>query len=141
MKKFLCFLLVASLLMIVPSCGNVGEQSDEPIDVDMAGFSSTMVYSQVCNIFENYRDYVGKSIRLPGQFSTYEKGDGTIGYVCLVVDSTACCSVGFELVFKGDRAQSDDLPAEDDPILVTGIFNVEERDGKSYAQLVDVKLQ
>ena len=134
-------MLIASILLIVPSCGNAEVKSDETVDVDMAGFSSTMVYSQVCNIFENYRDYVGKSIRLPGQFNTYEKGGGAVGYVCLVVDSTACCSVGFELVFKEDRALSDGLPAENDPILVTGVFNVEERDGKSYAQLVDVKLQ
>lgn len=48
-------------------------QSTDGVDVDLTRLSSTMVYSEVYNMMNAPGDYIGKTIKMKGQFA--------IGYV------------------------------------------------------------
>ena len=57
------------------------EASSEPtqgsglVDVDLTKLSSTMVYSEVYHLIYNPDDYIGKTIKMEGQFAYYENPD------------------------------------------------------------------
>ena len=50
-------------------------QSTDGVDVDLTRLSSTMVYSEVHNIVYTPGDYIGKTIKMMGQFVYYENPD------------------------------------------------------------------
>ena len=50
-------------------------QSTGVVDVDLTRLSSTMVYSEVHNIVYTPGDYIGKTIKMMGQFVYYENPD------------------------------------------------------------------
>lgn len=141
MKKTVCILFVLSLLFLLPSCRNTGENVEDVYDVDMIGFSSTMVYSRIYNVWENYGNYVGKTVRMPGIISYGENPDGTVDYLITIADTTACCSISFLLEFEEERTFPDDFPQNESQVVVSGVFSVFDKDEKSYLQLNHVKIQ
>ena len=50
-------------------------QSTDGVDVDLTSLSSTMVYSEVYNMMNAPGDYIGKTIKMTGQFVYYETTD------------------------------------------------------------------
>ena len=50
-------------------------QSTDVVDVDLTRLSSTMVYSEVYNMMYTPGDYIGKTIKMTGQFVYYENPD------------------------------------------------------------------
>lgn len=117
-------------------------------DVDLTKMSSTMVYAEVYNMMYEPEKYVGKSVRMNGQFVLYQLMDengypveGQIYYACLVADATACCSQGLEFVLAGDYKYPDDYPPLGNDIIVSGRFETYDEDGYTYCHLVDAKLE
>ena len=50
-------------------------QGTDGVDVDLTRLSSTMVYSEVYNMMYTPGDYIGKTIKMTGQFVYYENPD------------------------------------------------------------------
>ena len=122
--------------------------SSEPdIDVDLTQLSSTMVYSEVYSMMVSPEEYIGKTIRMRGQFAigySYNQ-DGSINesslrYACIIMDATACCAQGIEFVLSGDHIYPDDYPELDSEITVTGRFETYDEYGILYCQLADATL-
>lgn len=149
--KLLCTTLLVCLLFT--ACGsnitttetvsdelsqsNVQSTDSSNYDVDLTQLSSTMVYSEVYNMFSNPDDYMGKSIKMTGLFSVYEDElTGNRYFSCIIEDATACCAQGIEFVLQ-DAKYPDDYPAIDSEITVSGIMDMyfEEMDGESYMYL------
>ncbi len=108
------------------------------IDVDLSQLSGTMVYSEVFNMMTNPDDYVGKTIRMVGDFNVYEDETHNRNYyTCRVADATACCVEGIEFLWKGDHTYPEDYPEPGDIIWVQGTFNTYDEDGYEYSQLED----
>lgn len=77
-------------------------QSTDGVDVDLTSLSSTMVYSEVYNMMNAPGDYIGKTIKMTGQFVYYENPDTKAQYfTCIIGDAMACCSQGLEFVLTG----------------------------------------
>ena len=71
------------------------QASGEP-DVDLTTLSSTMVYSEVYNMMYEPDRYLGKRIKMNGQFAVYENPNtGAVYTACIIMDATACCSQGW----------------------------------------------
>ena len=169
MKKLFCVLLMILMLGSLTACGSEkdtepGSQADaaaqtptasqvqpaeepEPIqstdgiDVDLTQLSSTMVYSEVYNMVFYPDDYIGKTVKMQGQFAYYEDPDTKAQYfACIIADATACCSQGLEFVLSGEHTYPDDYPALDTEITVTGTFEMYEEDGFQYCRLVDAEI-
>lgn len=116
-------------------------------DVDLTALSSTMVYSEVYNMMVTPEDYIGKTVKMNGQFALYQ-GYGedeqpdpdAIYYACIIADATACCSQGLEFVLEGDYTYPDDYPELGSEIAVAGTFETYEEAGYTYCHLVDAAI-
>jgi len=110
--------------------------SYDTIDVDLTSISSTMVYSEVYNMMNAANDYVGKVVKMKGQFAAYEFTDA-IYYACIIADATACCQQGLEFVLAGDYAYPGDYPAQGTEVTVTGVFELYKEGDTTYCHLTD----
>ncbi len=112
------------------------------IDVDLTTLSSTMVYSEVYNMMTEPDTYLGKNIKMAGNFAVYiDEETGKIYYACIIQDATACCAQGIEFVLAGDYSYPEDYPEVNDIITVTGTFSAYEEDGWVYYTLLDAKME
>lgn len=63
------------------------------VDVDLTVLSATMVYSEVFNMMTKPEEYIGKSIRMRGEFSYFlDESSGNEYFACIIRDATACCA-------------------------------------------------
>ena len=117
---------------------------DSSYDVDLTKLSSTMIYSEVYNMMSEPEKYIGKSIRMNGQFALYQATDeegkpipDQIYFACIIADATACCSQGLEFVLAGEHTYPDDYPELGDEIVVSGTFETYDENGYMYCHLID----
>ena len=148
MKKTLSVLLCFVTLLFASACG---KSTNEPavttetavpapgnaVDVDLTQLSSTMVYSEVYAMMTEPENYIGKTVRMHGNFATQEY-NGQRLYACIVQDATACCAQGLEFEPESTLSYPDDFPEPGAEITVTGTFDSykEEVDGNTYIYLV-----
>ena len=149
MKKLFCLLMIVVLLCALAACGSANDaESSSPeaaeansIDVDLTKLSSTMVYSEVYNMMYTPDDYIGKTVKMRGQFAYYEAPDTKSQYfACIIADATACCSQGLEFVLTGEHTYPKDYPELGSEITVTGIFELYEENGLQYCRLTDAEM-
>ena len=111
-------------------------QSADGIDVDLTKLSSTMVYSEVYNMMCTPDEYIGKTVKMKGQFAYYEDPETSAQYfACIIADATACCSQGLEFTLTGEHKYPDDYPELGSEITVTGTFETYEEKGLQYFRL------
>ena len=116
-------------------------QSTDGVDVDLTRLSSTMVYSEVYNMMYAPDDYIGKTIKMTGQFVYYEDPDTKARYfTCFIGDAMACCSQGLDFVMEGDLAYPADYPELGAEITVIGEFQSYEENGMTWYHLVNARL-
>ena len=115
--------------------------SADGIDVDLTALSSTMVYSEVYNMLYTPDSYIGKTVKMQGQFAYYEDPETKEQYfACIIADATACCSQGMEFVLNGEYTYPDDYPELGEEITVTGTFEVYGENEFKFCRLVDATL-
>jgi len=139
MKKLICFVLALAMLFALNACGSEGSaKSGSPVDVDLTALSSTMVYSEVYNMMYTPEDYIGKSVKMSGQFAIYQASEDLIYYACVIADATACCQQGLEFVIDGLK-YPDDYPELGDEITVSGEFQTYMEGDTQYCHLVNAQ--
>lgn len=113
------------------------ETADESVDIDLTKLSSTMVYSEVYNIVMMPDEYLGKTLKMQGNFRLYPDVDSDAVYFAVVIpDATACCEQGFEFVWDGEHSYPEDYPAENTKVEITGRLDTYEEDGYEYFYVV-----
>ena len=137
MKRVLSLLLLLGLLL-----SGCGEASGSPeIDVDLTKMSATMVYSEVFNMLYTPEDYLGKTVKMDGNFTWYHDEDsGRYYYACIIQDATACCAQGMEFVLAEEKP-FEDYPAEGAFITVQGTFSTYEENGYTFCTLRDAAMR
>ena len=157
MKKLFCLLLAALLLCSLAACGTKGNngadgaadtppasqsQSTGGIDVDLTALSSTMVYSEVYSMMSFPDNYIGKTVKMQGQFTIYQATDESGAFIpdkmffaCMIADATACCAQGLEFALAGKPVYPDEYPELGAEITVVGTFEGYEEDGCRYYRL------
>ena len=136
--KFILSLLIFSIsfLLLFASCAKKTKSSVNAIqtqdkkkklevDVDLTKLNSLLVYSEVFNMLIEPEKYIGKTIRMKGNFYTFAEEDKTVFY-CVIPDATACCTQGLEFRLKNNFKYPSELPKENSEIIVSGIFFHEE---------------
>lgn len=160
MKKLFCVCMIVMMLCTLAACE--GEKSTEnkdlttaesakltdSIDVDLTTLSSTMVYAEVYNMMVTPSDYIGKTVKMGGQFALYQAVDKNgdpitdqIYFACIISDATACCSQGIEFILAGEHSYPEDYPELGSSITVTGIFQTYVENGNLYCNLVDAVME
>lgn len=169
MKKLFHLLLIVTLIVSLSACGNqetpqdtqkpsvpssnaqestnVSDDLSKPqisnnLDVDLTKLSSTMVYSEVYNMMYTPDDYIGKTVKMKGQFAYYEDPETKAQYfACIIADATACCSQGLEFILTGEHTYPNDYPELGSEITVTGTFEVYTENGFQYCRLKDAAME
>ena len=154
-KIWICILSLILTLGALAGCGNTksnagGVSADLPaasaspaqsVDVDLTKLSSTMVYSEVYNMMNAPERYIGKTVKMRGQFSYYADPNTKNQYFsCIIADATACCSQGLEFILTGNRDYPNDYPELGSEITVSGVFEVYMENGLPYGRLASAHL-
>lgn len=110
------------------------------IDVDLNNLNANVVYSQVYLMMTEPDKFIGKRIRMSGQFNVYAAQEGnpsgvTEYYAIIIADAQACCQQGIEFVWPG-HTYPEGFPEVKSNASVTGIFEVYEENGKKYCRLI-----
>ena len=151
MKKLFCVLLAALLLCTLTACGHedtaqkpAAEAAEDTaaLDIDLTVLSSTMVYSEVYSMMSFPDDYIGKTVKMKGQFvigyvynTDGTPDESTARFACVIADATACCSQGLEFILTGEHTYPDEYPELGAEITVVGTFDWYEEDGCRYYRL------
>lgn len=109
------------------------------IDIDLSQMSGMMAYAELSNIIYYADDYVGKVIRMTGTAVSYhdEQTDSQY-YAVMVLDATACCSSGFDLLL----AEGQTFPENGQEITVTGELEIyEPYEGIQFLRLKDAVVE
>ena len=114
--------------------------SSNKIDVDLNNLNANVVYAQVFQMMTEPDKFIGKRIRMSGQFNVYAAQEGnpsgvTEYYAIIIADAQACCQQGIEFVWPG-HTYPEGFPEVKSNASVTGIFEVYEENGKKYCRLV-----
>jgi len=114
--------------------------SSNKIDIDLNNLNANVVYSQVFLMMTEPDKFIGKRIRMSGQFNVYAAEEGnpsgvTEYYAIIIADAQACCQQGIEFVWPG-HTYPEGFPEVKSNASVTGIFEVYEENGKKYCRLV-----
>ena len=123
---------------ISESPADTSSDSDEEFDIDLTIDNADLIYAEVFAMVYTPEDYVGKTVKMKGQFVFYYDEEGCqYLYACLIKDAMACCAQGLEFIPAGDCVYPDDFPPALTEINVTGTFNILEDDGEIYCALTD----
>lgn len=116
---------------------NSGNTASKKIDIDLTKASKTIIYATVFNMVVEPEDFIGKWIRVKGNFRVFEDDLSDERYYAIIIpDATACCETGVEFIWQGNHIYPDDYPALEQEIIITGKFTVTEfEDGVSYFYL------
>ena len=121
------------------SMANSTDISDVSVDVDLTKLSSTLVYSEVYNMLTSPDDYIGKTIKMSGDFAVGE-GEDRYYFACIIADATACCSQGIEFLLDGDYNYPEDYPELSTEITVIGVFDTYYEGESRYCQLINASM-
>ena len=114
----------------------------EKVDIDLTELSSTLIYSEVYNMMMAPEDYIGKTVRMDGDFYTYyDEFLKQYFFACVIQDATACCAQGIEFVLAGDYTYPEDYPEEGSYIKVAGVFDTYEDGEYIYCTLRNAVLE
>ena len=112
---------------------------ERKIDLDLTTMDSNMVYSEVYKMLYYPEDYIGKIIKMHGQFSSYhDEFSGNTYFACIIQDALACCSSGLEFTLKDSGFRyPEDFPVEGEEVTVIGRFSTYLDDDIQYLSLSD----
>ena len=119
----------------------VSASSQDGIDIDLTALSSTMVYSEVYNMMAIPEDYIGKTVKMDGIFSSFcDDSTGKYYYACIIMDATACCSQGIEFELEGEHKYPDDYPEVGEQVCVVGTFDTYKEGEYTYCTLRNARM-
>ena len=101
--------------------GSLDTDAPHP-DVDLTVMSATMVYSEVYHMMYYPETYVGKVIKIKGQYAISEMGEMRYD-LCIIKDATACCAQGMEFLLTDAYVYPKDYPEVGDEIELVGTFD------------------
>ena len=130
MKKFFLTVIVFALV----TCGSFSRAAT--VDIDLTKMSSTMVYSTVFNIVTKPTSFVGKTMRMRGEYTIYPISASETIHACLVRDAAGCCSQGIEFKLMNGK-----YPTGTSEITVVGTLATQKIDGKDVCFLKDAILE
>lgn len=134
-------LLCSALAGCAPKDAQLGQQSaggkaDSKPDVDLTSLSSTMVYAEVYNMMNEPNRYMGKTVKVRGQYyANYFEDAKQYYHFIVVADATACCQQGLEFIWSGEHTYPDDYPEDGTLIEVTGVYGSYKELGETYYYL------
>lgn len=156
MKKAISIILAVTISICFAACSKSNETKEsnsqsttteqstisptnQKADLDLTALSKTVVYSEVYNMLVTPSDYVGKTIKMKGNFNQYS--DETTGKTynsVIIPDAAACCQQGLEFELNDDSAL-DNIEVGSE-ITVIGSFDTYTEGELLYCHLKDAQI-
>lgn len=115
------------------------------MDYDLTAMGSDMVYATVYEMMRDPASYVGKTIRISGQYySAFYEPSGRYYQFCIIADALGCCAQGMEFVWgDGSHVYPDEYPEPMSNVVVTGTFETYREDGEEglFCHIADAELK
>ena len=109
-----------------------GEMIDD-VEIDLTVLSGTMVYAEVYNMMMNPDEYIGKTIKMDGLYSSNYWEETQCYYHFIVIeDATACCQSGLEIIWDESMSTPGLYDENTTSLTVTGTFEQYEELGEIY---------
>lgn len=112
------------------------------VDIDFTTLSSTMVFAEVSNLLYDPIPYLGKTIRMEGEFSVDHAytmdGEPDLSenyFYCIIEDALACCAQGLEFSLADAPDYPDGYPEPGSQITVVGTVELFEQNGFRHLRL------
>ncbi len=146
MKRFFSLVIAVCMIFSLSACGAGAESTTATVtqvDYDLTEMSGDMVYAVVYQMLTNPDDYIGKTVRLEGQYyASYYSVTEQYYHYCLIADAASCCAQGIEFV-RGDGAQAypKDYPEDYTDVIVVGTFGSYVELDYVYYCLLDATLE
>lgn len=101
----------------------IGE-ADPNVDVDLTVLTPNMIYAEVYNMMTRPEEYMGKTIKVKGEYSPlFYDVTGNYYHYVLIKDAAACCQSGIEFIWDDNsHTYPDEYPAEGQEIIIQGTF-------------------
>ena len=129
MKKLFALVLAAAALFCLASCGETSGGDEGPA-VDLTAMNEQMRYAYLYDIINDPDRYIGKRIRLSGEYQNgYDDDMQDYYHLCLVYDPTACCALSVEFI-KGGNVP--DYPEPGTGIVIEGVLDSYSVAGRIY---------
>ena len=114
----------------------------EGIDIDLTKGSANVVYAQVYSMMYAPEEYIGKKVKMQGQFTFYkDEATGKYYFACFISDAAACCTQGIEFIPKKKVKYPDNFPKVGTEISVTGEFYTYKEGDDTFAALKDAQFK
>ena len=97
------------------------ESDSNKIDIDFTKYNYNMASAMIYDMFMNQEEYLGKRVRIKGQFYA-SVDDFGLFFAVLLYDATACCQTGFSFE-DNKRKYPDDYPPILSDIEMTGVYS------------------
>ena len=146
MKRIITILLILIILTSITACNNTQDTNLETqsetnnemkIDIDVTNFSITILYPLVENMLFYPDDYMGKIVKIKGDFKYWEdEASKENVYMLVVSDEAQCCSAEIEIRFESDFDYSK-LPNRGDEFTIIGRFDSDYKDGVYFSYIGD----
>ena len=114
---------------------NTETKISEP-DINISSGDTNIIYSKANEIATDYNKYLGKTIRIKGNYKA-EYGKNRNYYYCTVTDPTACCSAGFEFILK-DKSKPN--LGDNATFTVQGTLHSYKEGDNLYLELIDATI-
>lgn len=113
------------------------EQASNRIAGDVVEITEKLFIAQTNDIYLNYEDYIGKTIKYEGLFTQYTWEEADMTYYLVYRKSPGCCGAdgqaGFEVIWPDDSDNT--YPNENDWVEVVGRLESYEELGQSYLRI------
>lgn len=120
-----------SVSKVVTSNVNEGE------NIDLTKLNATMLYARLVNIYDDPESYIGKTIKMQGQFSIATSNSTNQNYYyATIYDEVMCCQAGVEFIWdENSHKYPDEYPSEGEQIEIEGVFSSYEEEGETFHYL------
>lgn len=141
-KKWSLILAVIILsLLLFSACGGSDENVDGnvaseevAVDVDLAALSPLIRFAEIENISMRPEDYLGKTIKVSGQYMSFHSGEtGNYYHFVIIMDEGGCCSQGFQFRVGEEFESPESFIEEMEEIELVGVYqSIEEGERVVY---------
>ena len=136
MKNKFCVLILFVVILVLSA-----EAKDNKVDVDFSKLNSMVAYSGLFDMMIHPEQYLGKTIRIKGQYDSAQDPDtGTTFFGVVVMDASMCCATGLDFVLKDKYKYPDDYPELGAVVTVTGKFERYVEGEDTYYHLTNADL-
>lgn len=97
-------------------------EPDPDVDIDLTVMGPNMIYAQINNMMMDPDSYLGKIIKIKGEYYSYfYEETGNYYHYVLIKDALACCQNGMEFIWdEGQHTFPDEYPEENQTIIICG---------------------